>query len=414
VTRAAFLILLLVGVAFAQAPDVQNQPDARARRLLYSGQIARAVAVWEDALKTDPRNWDVLASVGAVLYADGKFARAATFLDRAAQLRADDASLRLLLGTALHLAGDEPQARAELQRIIASNPNRGTVQIARDKLDGRYIEGEATSEAAIAARLGTKPEPGALWIGRFVDIDWAKPRPDLHGDGSLVAVIEAAAPLGGAVLTGGDHLSVYGPVFLQTLSFARNRYLVVVRAWRNTPEEKDQASLVQWVRRFEFFLLHVRSGSPRDALQKKLETFRQDVEGKLGDAVESARAVLRLAPDDPQAHYQLGHSLTALGQLEAAAKEQHTVLARWPDFARAHFELGVIEAMQKHYENAAGEFLAALGQDPTLYEAYRNLALTYLRIGQMDRACESVARARETWPSGPIPAALQSCDKPSR
>jgi len=419
-------VILSVGVAplpvraqsseSAAQPGPESQPHARAQRLLYSGQIAPAIAVWDEALKQEPRNWDMLAAAGAVLYADGQFARGATYLAQAAQITPDDVTLRLFLGTALYFAGAQPQAKSEFQRILASQAvERGTAQIARDKLSGSYFEDEAAAEAALAAKVGAPPAPGASWIAQFFDVNWIKPRPDLHDGGSGVAMLEAVVPFKRPVFTGGDSIRMYGrSALFQIVPVARHRYLVTVRAWRGTPEEKHSAALVRQLRLFEFFLYHVRSGSPKEALQEKAKSFDRSHEDKPAEAAEAARAALRLAPDDAQAHYQLGHSLANLRQLETAAREQHAVLARWPDFARAHFELGVIEAMQKHNENAVGEFLAAIRGDPILYEAYLNLALTYVQLGRIDKACDPVAQAKELWPSGLMPPPLKRCDEPGR
>jgi Flp pilus assembly protein TadD len=59
------------------------------------------VAVWEEALRRDPNNQDMLMGLGTTLYAEGQYARAVPYLRRAVALTEDDWTLRLFTASVL-------------------------------------------------------------------------------------------------------------------------------------------------------------------------------------------------------------------------------------------------------------------------------------------------------------------------
>ena len=191
-TALATLALALLAVPLAADQRVPgSSADARAQRLLYSGQIARAIEVWQGALHDEPDNWDMLSALGATLYADGQFARAVGYLQRAQAVRPDDWTLRLFLATAHHAAGQLATADAQFEAIMKGSPNRGTMQIAGDKLTRRYFQDQKKLDDEMLAK-GQHPAPGSLWTGLFLRLHEQPPglnTPNLHDDGSIVEVI---------------------------------------------------------------------------------------------------------------------------------------------------------------------------------------------------------------------------------
>jgi tetratricopeptide (TPR) repeat protein len=231
-------------------------PHKLAQGYLYSGQIAEAIKTWEQALAKDANDWEILTALGAALYADGQISRAVPYLQRALALTEGDWTLRLFLATALHEAGQEAQAAREFKAIIDGAPNQGTVQIASDKLRGRYFRDQEEAERQVERQTGARLhelKSGPLWLGQLYRITWARPDLKLHDNGTVAPILMVATFLHGAspgakrpgFVTGGDYVKFYGQVLFRAFSYASNRLLVTVTQWQGTHEEKDLGSLTR-------------------------------------------------------------------------------------------------------------------------------------------------------------------------
>ena len=62
--------------------------------------------------------------------------------------------------------------------------------------------------------------------------------------------------------------------------------------------------------------------------------------GKLEEAIAEYREALRLKPDYPEAHANLGNALKDQGKLDEAITECREALRLKPDYAEAHYNLG--------------------------------------------------------------------------
>ncbi len=389
-------------------------PHARAQRLLYSGQIARAVAVWEEALRGDPNNQDMLMGLGTTLYAEGQYARAVPYLRRAVALTEDDWTLRLFTASVLYLAGEEDQSRVEFEAIVKHAPNRGTAQIASDKIDGEYFRAQRALEKA----GGAARELGQLWLGQFIQIPWAPRQPDLFDDGSLGPILSALVRGGGIVVkegsvaTGGDYVGQYGDVRFEAVAYAKNRYLVTIRAWKGSPEEQNWRSLVTRLGYFEFFLDTVRAGGGASAsevavVKQKLQASFAVQQGKFAEAAEAIKAALASAPDDPQALSVRGMLSASAGQLDTALKAYNAALDHWSDYAAAHYGVGAIDMLQRRYQDAVTALITAVALEPTMWEGYLYLASAYCHLGKRAEASAALVQAGEAAPDMGIPDQLQ-------
>lgn len=399
--RYPLALLLAFSVSLISFASASEQPSghARAQRLLSSGQIERALGAWEEALRQKPEDREMLAALGAVLYADGQFARAVPYLRRASQLDAQDWTLRLFLATALHSAGDKEQAGAEFRAVADGAPNSGTARIASDKLSGDFFRGQEQAERGMWTKLGAEREPGRLWVGLLLPVTWARPNSSLHDEGSLVPLIGAAtASRFGDIVTGGDSVLVYGAFSLRAISYAKNRYLLAARAWKGTPEESNIGRVVFRLRFFGFVLEHVRSGSPQAAWASKMQARMAISRRNYRDAAELARAALRLAPHDAEAHQILGSVYVDLGQMPEAGKELQAALTLWPDYSSAHHETGRLALIQDRAKDAVAAFTRAIELDATKGSAYQGLAAAYKALGEAQRAESVLEQARELEP----------------
>lgn len=76
--------------------------------------------------------------------------------------------------------------------------------------------------------------------------------------------------------------------------------------------------------------------SPQVLLTRGLQEMEA---GQLDNALETVRAALRLAPDDPIGHNNAGVILNAAGQYELAMRELRVAVRLDPDYEEAHYNL---------------------------------------------------------------------------
>ena len=285
------------------------------------------------------------------------------------------------------MAGQKSRARSAFRGVIAGAPNKGTVQIAGDKLDGRFFRDEAALGRRNKEKVGIRAEPGRTWVGQFVRIDWTKPAPALHDDGTNVPVLMAAGYFGrtlrrgkkrAAVLTGGDYVDLYGKNMFRAFAYAQNLYLLTYRGWKGEPREEDIPYLAAGLNIFNILLNHAKANriqpdtaNWRAALGQK---FKARIEKNPAKAKGFYEKALELIPGDPQARLGLGRIYARMGQFSAALREVNAALARWPDYAEAYVTLGAIRMSQNRRREGIAAYKKAIESKPAMWRPYFNLA----------------------------------------
>jgi tetratricopeptide (TPR) repeat protein len=97
--------------------------------------------------------------------------------------------------------------------------------------------------------------------------------------------------------------------------------------------------------------------------------------GRLREAVTSFRQATRLKPDFAEAHNNLGNALRDLGQMEAAQVSLEEALRLRPGYAEAHHNLGVVHAQAGRLAEAAAAFRAALHLKPDYADPHYSLGI---------------------------------------
>lgn len=133
---------------------------ALARR--YEGEHREALAAdaYRKAVRESPSSVDVLQASGLGLAGLGDLAGAIAWLQRAAELRPDQAAIANNLGYALMLAGRDTEAAAALQRALAVAPAYRAAQINLEHLEQRQLARRASPPALPPA----VPTPGAVAV----------------------------------------------------------------------------------------------------------------------------------------------------------------------------------------------------------------------------------------------------------
>lgn len=112
------------------------------------------------------------------------------------------------------------------------------------------------------------------------------------------------------------------------------------------------------------------------------------------DALVSVRRSLALRPDEPRALFEEGSILERLGRFEEAERPLRRVLELEPENALAHNYLGYMLADRGvRLEEALRHIEEAVRRDPDNGYFVDSLGWVYFRLGQLERAQETLERA---------------------
>lgn len=104
------------------------------------------------------------------------------------------------------------------------------------------------------------------------------------------------------------------------------------------------------------------------------------------DAIAQYRETLRLNPELPGAHVNLGQLLLAQDREDEAIMHFRRALRSQPDHPDAHYNLGTVLMRRGEHELAADAFRLALAARPGFPEAATNLAITLARLERLTEA----------------------------
>jgi tetratricopeptide (TPR) repeat protein len=116
---------------------------------------------------------------------------------------------------------------------------------------------------------------------------------------------------------------------------------------------------------------------------------------KFPEAVAAYREALRLKPDLPQGHYNLGLSLAAQNKSAEAVAAFKEAIRLKPDDPEAHFHLGLSLGAQNKSAEAVAAFKEAIRLKPDFPEAHYYLGLALLQLGQFSKSLDALRRGHE-------------------
>ena len=115
--------------------------------------------------------------------------------------------------------------------------------------------------------------------------------------------------------------------------------------------------------------------------------------GRLEDAETSYKKAIAIKPDYAEAHFNLGNTLKELGRLEEAETSYSKSIAIKPDYAEAHSNLGILLKELGKLEEAEKSYKKAIAIKPGLAEAHYNLGIAMQEIGRLEEAETSFNKA---------------------
>ena len=116
------------------------------------------------------------------------------------------------------------------------------------------------------------------------------------------------------------------------------------------------------------------------------------------EAIAHLRAAVRLDPDSPGAHYNLGLAFVYQGQLGEAAREYGEAIRSNPEYADAHNNLGQVLTAQDRLDEAIRHLREAERLLPRSADIANNLGIALWRQGRAADAIASFRRALELDP----------------
>ena len=109
-------------------------------------------------------------------------------------------------------------------------------------------------------------------------------------------------------------------------------------------------------------------------------------QGKLDEATAECRTALRLKPHYVEAHVNLGLALADHGKLDEAVAELREAIRLKPDDAEAHNGLGIALYNQGKRDEAIAEYRESLRIKANNAEVHRNIGIALMDIGDLDKA----------------------------
>jgi len=125
---------------------------------------------------------------------------------------------------------------------------------------------------------------------------------------------------------------------------------------------------------------------------KKIAQLYQDAsdyseQGDYERAIDSYKQIIRIYPDDLEAHWCLGHTLLENNEIGRAIDIFiQGILRDRENEQNFHGELGICYQKIKKYSEAAEEFKKALHAEPDIEVLYSLLAECYIEMEEYDKA----------------------------
>ena len=141
------------------------------------------------------------------------------------------------------------------------------------------------------------------------------------------------------------------------------------------------------------------------ANQKAVEIAPQDAEahsnlgntlqalGRFKESEESFTQAIALKPHYAEVHSNLGVTLKALGRFKEAEASYRQAIALKPDFAEAHSNLGNILKDLGRFKEAEASHRQAIALKPDFAEAHSNLGVALKELGRLEEAEASYRQA---------------------
>jgi tetratricopeptide (TPR) repeat protein len=404
--------------------SINQRPGSDANAIAYNylgiaswhlNQIQRAIEAFEYSRQLDPKRVDPAYNLAAVLYDGGELARAVALLEEAAQVDPADPRSLEFLGS-IHLKARKwPEARRALFGALARAPQSPRVLTALALVENstgsadkaifylmQALERKPDYAPALFnlgilyARELKDDEQAVAYFRRYLDVAGADP----HANYAR-GVIEAAVPARGVIEAAVPALSP-APAATpppETPSAASTSAAAPVAPVFKIAEAKARTA--------ETILLEARAEAGKGRIENAMNLYLEAA-GRAERAQDAAvqekilREAVRVCMDQSKAYYALGRFQLEHGQDEAAVRMFKQAITLDPKSALAHMGLAEAAARTGESDTAIVAIKKAVELDPANPDAQWMLASLYdQQLGIAEKAAQSYRQFERLFPGDP-------------
>jgi tetratricopeptide (TPR) repeat protein len=121
-------------------------------------------------------------------------------------------------------------------------------------------------------------------------------------------------------------------------------------------------------------------------------------EGKINQAIETAKMAIQLQPNSGIAHLNLGNLYAARGRFDLAQSHFEKTIRLYPNYAEAHSNFGQLLAQRGDLEGGIRQFRKAIELNPSLGGPHLNLGIALARQGRIEEAVPALQEAARLTP----------------
>jgi len=127
-------------------------------------------------------------------------------------------------------------------------------------------------------------------------------------------------------------------------------------------------------------------------------------QGRVAEAINTAREALQVEPDLGVANYNLGNLYAGQGEFDIAQRYFERAMALYPNYADVRSNYGQLIAERGDVEAGIRYFRQAIALNPSISRAHLNLGVALAKQGRLDEAIEPLQRAVDLTPDVPEPS----------
>ena len=148
------------------------------------------------------------------------------------------------------------------------------------------------------------------------------------------------------------------------------------------------------------FYTHIISLNPGSGAARRNLAMALHDAGRVAEALDASRIAVDLFPDSAKGHNTHGAALLVLNRLDEAAESFRRALELDPDHKNARHNLAETRRQQGRYLEAVRGYLGVLDIDPAFAPAHAGMGSALFRLGQHERAVQSLEQADSLDPQG--------------
>ena len=353
-----------------------------------NGHWSQAEAIYQDIVRSHPKDIDATYRLGLLYAQQGKFESAAKFLGKAAHLKPDLLDAHYNCGVMLNALGRHAAALASYDKVLRLKPDHaGALQ----NRAGSLFELRRFAEAlgGYDKVIETSGEHAETLDNRGVVLrELRRFEEALESHDRALAIAPDHAPAlnnRGAALRALDRheeaLACYDRVILRNPNYAEtyyNRAIALIELKRFDEALRDCDSAIALTP------LHVDAHQNRGVALLEL--------GRLDEALQGFGQVIALRPNHAEAFSNRGLALRGLKRVAEALQQFDHAVALKPDYAGAYNNRGLALNDLQCFEAALRSFDRATAINPDYAEAWYNRGIALNELKRFEEAIKSYDR----------------------